>query len=544
MIIEGDQNMKRALKDYYNQIDNRKYVEDMYGKEQWVQVSGHCNCNNADAAFWCGLIDKRQCEKAFIRPSWDITKGSGGPGFEGIAGQYDYKRVLLQDGLEPLLYYREFYGVRPNYVELAQEFILLNDLYYDQKKKSFWAMLENGEFEEAVKYEENGLAVFIKLKYLLKYAAAKQMAVLLFFDIRAQFDGKLSDYQLKPFEYSHKSEDLFYEIHGDEIEMQNCFFSILMGKRVLYPKPIESCGYWPFEKEREYEEFIIGADEMGNEIKHTCNPDRLNNYFGSNPGAPMYLTPVFFKKEVLQKYLSKPQLYEIRDGYLECQSLWRIAIDNHHKNCISAYLGDLGRDLPEGEQAYWKSFNILSDERLSRVSFQRDFLCMPAKSDMADHIFQQDYLLFSKKWKEQYDWDFFLPLSETDQYNFNQIHIPITDSQPEFDQLVLSLVKVLIDSLNEKELQNQLGESDSLKGISKLEKWLELQGKDDYSDHIKFLRDLQELRSTGTGHRKGKAYNKIAQKFGVGDSSLSDVFESILQTADGFLNYLSRAFLK
>lgn len=536
--------MKRELKDYYNQIDNRKFIEDKYGKEQWIQVSGSCDCNNADAAFWCGLIDKRQYENVFSSSCWDITRGSGGPGFEGVAGQYDYKRVLLKDGLEPLLYYREFFGARPNYVELAQEFILLNNLYYDPKLKSFSALLENGEFEEAVKYKDNGLTLFIKLKYLLKYAAAKQMALLLFFDIRAQFDGKLSDYQLKPFKYSHKSKDLFYEIHGDEIKLQDCFFSVLMGKRILYPRPIESCGYWPYEKERKYEEFIIGVDELGNEIKYTCDPDRLNNYFGSNPDAPMYLTPVFFKKELLQKYLSKPELYEIRDGYLNCQSLWGIEIDNHHKNCLSVYLGDLGRALPEEEQAYWKSFNIVSDEKLSSVSFQRDFLGMPTESNMADHKFQQDYLLLSQKWKEQYGWELFIPLSAADQYNFNQIHIPITDSQPEFDQLVLSLVKVLIDSLNEKELQNQLRTGDSLKGISKLEKWLEHQGKDDYSDHIKFLRDLQELRSTGTGHRKGKSYIKIAREFGLDDYSLTDVFEIILQKADGFLIYLTKTFLQ
>ena len=169
---------------------------------------------------------------------------------------------------------------------------------------------------------------------------------------------------------------------------------------------------------------------------------------------------------------------------------------------------------------------------------------MPTESNMADHKFQQDYLLLSQKWKEQYGWELFIPLSAADQYNFNQIHIPITDSQPEFDQLVLSLVKVLIDSLNEKELQNQLRTGDSLKGISKLEKWLEHQGKDDYSDHIKFLRDLQELRSTGTGHRKGKSYIKIAREFGLDDYSLTDVFEIILQKADGFLIYLTKTFLQ
>ena len=85
----------------------------------------------------------------------------------------------------------------------------------------------------------------------------------------------------------------------------------------------------------------------------TSDPAKLSNYFGANPEAPHYLTPVFFKKEVLQRYLSHPDRYSVEDGYLRCQSLWGMAIDNHHKDYVSAYLGDLGRDLPEAEQNHW-----------------------------------------------------------------------------------------------------------------------------------------------------------------------------------------------
>lgn len=70
-----------------------------------------------------------------------------------------------------------------------------------------------------------------------------------------------------------------------------------------------------------------------------------NNWcnFGTNADAPYYFTPVFFKKEVLQKYILKPELYTITDGSLQCQVLWQLQIDNHHKDCVIAYLGDLGK---------------------------------------------------------------------------------------------------------------------------------------------------------------------------------------------------------
>lgn len=533
----------KDIKDSLLQTLNVEYVNTKLGREPWIQVSGHKKMNDADAGFWCGLVDIKNIDIVFRDIGWDISPSQQGlPGFEGNGSEYTYRSNSLDDGLEALLFYREFYGVRPDYVELSQEFVLLNNLRYDASEKSFWAMYDSGESEEAVRYID-ACTVEIKAKFLLRYAAAKQMAVLLFFDIRSTIDGKLNDYGIKKINTERKTNTLFYGFWNGDMSCPDRAFSALMGKKIIMPGPVEGCGFWPFESKRTYEEFVIGMDQYGNERKYTCDPDKLANYYGANPDAPMYLTPVFFKKEVLQKYILKPELYAINDGFLECKSLWGIEIDNHHKNCVSVYLGDLGRDLPESEQSYWKSFNIIGEEGLSKESFQRDFLNMAVASSMEDHKFQRQYNQLSAAWKEQYGWELFLPLSEEDQYNLSQIHIPLTNSQPEFDQLVLSLVKVLIDSLNEKMLQREIEAKEDIKGISKLEAWLQEKGAVDFQGHIKFLRDLQELRSTGTGHRKGKSYDKISKQFNLDHLNLIDAFEEILHRANEFLNYMNSSFI-
>ena len=494
-----------GVKEIILQTKNVEYIKRNLGKEQWIQVSGHKDMNAADAGFWCGLVSLNHIDEVYNDVGWDVSANEqGNPGFEGNEYAYQYKANLLKDGFESILYYRDFYGVEEDYIELSQEFILLNNLRYNKNSKSYWAMYENGESEEAVKYIDD-TTIQIKMKFLRNYSAAKQMAILLFFDIRTKFDGKISDF--------------------------------------LMPAPIEECGYWPYEKKESYEDFIIGVDEFGKEIFNTCNPDKLNNYFGSNPDAPMYLTPVFFKRDVLQKYVNKPELYEIRDGYLSCQSLWGIEIDNHHKNCIAVYLGDLGRDLPESERGYWKIYNIVGEEGVSQVSFQRDFCNIFTESNMEDHKFQDLYGSLIKQWNEKYGWDLYLPLSAEDQYNLTQIRIPLGESQPEFDQLVLSLVKVLIDSLNEKQLIIPGDVQTDIKGISKLEKWMKSNEAVGYENHIKFLRDLQKLRSTGSGHRKGKEYSKISNTFGLSEKSKIDVFEEVLRKSNDFLKYMKTTFL-
>ena len=154
-------------------------------------------------------------------------------------------------------------------------------------------------------------------------------------------------------------------------------------------------------------------------------------------------------------------------------------------------------------------------DRISEVTFKRDFCCSFVDSNMEDHRFQSNYVRINEKWKEKLGWPLFLPLSVTDEYNLNGIRIPVLNNQQEFDSLVLSLVKVLIDSLNEKELLKQANvpadQQATLKGIGKLEVWLNSKKAKAFEDHIQFLRDLQELRSAGTGHRKGKGYDKISK---------------------------------
>ena len=525
------------VKEIILQTKNVEYIKSDLGKEQWIQVSGHKDMNGSDAGFWCGLVSLNHIDEVYNDFGWDVSANKqGNPGFEGNGSVYQYKANLLKDGFESILYYRDFYNVEEDYIELSQEFILLNNLRYNKNSKSYWAMYENGESEEAVKYIDD-TTIQIKMKFLRNYSAAKQMAILLFFDIKTKFDGKISDFGLEEFNIESKDNGLFYRLWSGDMN------SVLMGKKILMPAPIEECGYWPYEKEKSYEDFIIGVDEFGKEIFNTCNPDELNNYFGSNPDAPMYLTPVFFKRDVLQKYVNKPELYEIRDGYLSCQSLWSIEIDNHHKNCIAVYLGDLGRYLPEIEHGYWKSYNIVGEEGVSQVSFQRNFCNVFTESNMEEHKFQDFYGSLIKQWNEKYGWDLYLPLSEEDQYNLTQIRIPLVESQLEFDQLVLSLVKVLIDSLNEKQLIVLGDVQTDIKGISKLERWIQSNEAVGYENHIKFLRDLQKLRSTGSGHRKGKEYSKISNTFGLSEKSKIDVFEEILRKSNDFLKYMKTTFL-
>lgn len=529
------------LQDIFHQVKNRKFVKETLGREIWIQVCGDRELNSAHALFWTAFIPLENVASVLNCETWDSIRNTQTPGFAKTPSEVVYYRIPKDFcACENVVHFRNFYGIKPEYVEIVEEFRLLNNLYHDVTTNIYFAISENGEPVEVAKIENNTCA-FIKLEYLMRYAAARQMAFLLFFDIQIRRAGTLEDNGVSKLFDEYQDNNLIYRIIVDEYDSE-CYSS-LMGKRIIYPPPVEECGYWPYTRERHYENFIVGIDEYGKPIKFTCNPNMLSSYFQKQPAGPSYLTPVFFKKEVLQRYLSHHDLYSVEDGYLRCHGLWGMHIDNHHMDYVCVYLGDLGRDLPAEEQSHWLQYNVAVSEKLSKVAYERDFLCKATDSDIFDIKFKNTFYGFQKKWKEKFGWYLFLPLTASDEYNISLLHIPYTNNQQEFDNQVLSLVKTIIDSLNEKEIDKQIKNHLDLKGsISKLEHWLTELGIQKFESHIKFLRNLQELRSSGTGHRKGKNYDKIKKEFCLSNDNFKTVFDNILCDATTFLLFLTNKF--
>ena len=112
-----------------------------------------------------------------------------------------------------------------------------------------------------------------------------------------------------------------------------------------------------------YESFIVGVDQDGEDMEHTCDPEQLRGAFGKNSNAASPLTPVSFRKDVLEKYRQEPSKYEITENTLRCGGLWLLPLDDDHDDKVVVWLGDLGENLPHGEQPYWRSFNFVSETR-------------------------------------------------------------------------------------------------------------------------------------------------------------------------------------
>ena len=497
---------------------------------------------------YCALIPCAQIDQVLSESSWDLFYGRGVPSavvhYRGGEEKPEYLRFGNDNGIEPLVIVREFHGMRDNYTEISEEFRLFHNLYHDIKTDEYIKVDDVGNEETVVVVGPN--CIQIRLKEIRQFLAIKEMYLSIQFDCRERSEQSLDELELKGGRSEQRDGLMFWGLLHDDIGDVGSHqtLSRLMGKRLIEPLPKSKSGFWGFAKEREekHVEFIIDIDENGEEVAHTCNPDALANYFGTNPDAPDYLTPVHFRKQVLDKYYQEPSKYSVEDSLLRCGRLWIMDIDNHHAEKVCAWLGDLGRDLPYNEQLHWRSFNIPPEGGMSEIYLRRQLMVQAMESDQPDLLFKERYDDLQKLCIEHLGWHLLQPLVSDDQHHLQSLRIPAANEQRDFDELILSLAKILIDSLHVKRLNSLL--SDEQKegvgegSIPRFEAVLASRNVEAATGHIAFLRNLQSLRSSSSAHRKGRRYKKIAKQFEIEGQNLRDVFAGILWQALDFLNFL------
>ncbi|WP_189946654.1 hypothetical protein [Streptomyces roseolus] len=507
----------------------------------WTTVYESWHERNENGGIYCAFAPTAMRTRILESPSWDVSMGDFRPGFSQHRENGEivtrYFRSSTEDGIEPLVLCREYHGAVPSTRELTEHFRLYHNLYWDELGTQFMQPLDDGTSLAAVKVTASRIEVRTKL--LRQFQAAQGYDLILYMDsVRI---GEKDDTLPEALDLTTDTARISL-YPGDRIGTGK--FTRLLGTRVVPPPPIEKSGIWPFEEEdSHYPDFIIATRPDGDEIRYSCNPDSLSNYFGANPDAPNYLTPVYFRREVLQKYYEKPELYTVSDGYLNCASLWSLRLDNSAQDYIIVFLGDLGRDLPRQERDSWRSFNVAEDGPPSETLIRRAFLGQPSEPTAEDLLTRSNYVTFRRTWEEVYGWELFRKPEEADTGLLQRLRLPLNDSQAEFESAIRIMTQLFVDALNEREIQKRLPDRiDNEKGISKLKRWLDQEGYPHADRDTQFLRNLQEIRSKATAHRKSSDYEKTLTKvFGDlrGPAAVKTFFTSALSMLTGLSEWAS-----
>jgi hypothetical protein len=252
-------------------------------------------------------------------------------------------------------------------------------------------------------------------------------------------------------------------------------------------------------------------------------------------GRDNFLTPVFFKREVLDVYLSDPRFYTVSEVQVSAGEMWSIPIAITERGNVQVWLGDLGR-ISDRAQRHWQQFAIADDDELPEWRFRQD-LGAEFVDPPGDEGVQRVKAALSEC-NEAAEAAFDVPMfSEVDGLSAQRIetlHTPLNDSAPAFQHQVTSLAILLVDSLNPEFLKAANAPEDG-GGLSRLAGWLEQTfglAPDDAKDEIGGLFAVLAIRSSGGGaHRAGSRAPEVLERAGIDLDNLSEGFEKLAQLA-------------
>lgn len=268
------------------------------GKEQWQVLYANRDEPPHTLGISCALLDEKTAARAIDHDAWDLMIGDGIPGFSHswLDGKeiITYHRFSSRDGVRPLVLHRSFHGAFPPYVELDEEFRLYHNLAEDKVRGLLLTFDTSGREIEVVRITPN--EVRVRLKHLRQFQAGTGLYVAIYIDSIRYSKIALTD--IPPNE--HQRVEVGYGVRWRRNVVKYDFrkhfetFSRLLSKVILAPPALDKAGVWPFkaDDDRRVVTFIVGLDKEGNEIEYTSDPGKLANYFGANPGAPHYLTPI------------------------------------------------------------------------------------------------------------------------------------------------------------------------------------------------------------------------------------------------------------
>ena len=351
----------------------------------------------------------------------------------------------------------------------------------------------------------NSKEVWISLKFLKHFLSRNKLTLSLEFDVEIEHDKNIILNNTNQIEKSfYKSDNKFcYEIRCD-ISVADPIRSIIQGKYHIFGfENYEDMNYDYDFNRAEKVDFIIKQDEDG-------TPHHFSITYGQNPNK-QYLQPLWFEREVLQKYLNKPSVYQITDTGVNGGGIF-LKADTNNPNCVLVFAGHIYL-LSTEELKYWSIYSIPAPKKdnISNTFYRRMVEGEFEDSQSPDFIFQELYKQVNKSFTNKYGDPLWQELNKEED-RFTQLIILTINERQLFKAFIANIVNIIVEHLNKKLLKCFDEEGKVLSSITCFKRFLQDKSLDNDESIIKTFRNLQTLRSELSAHKESSKISKELKK--------------------------------
>ncbi len=506
----------------------------------WLRVVEHFFTEEMHGGRGCVLVPSDGAGDALTETTWigrDLGQvgiwrdGGFDNGLEGTDGD-------LQ--VEFFAHVRRPSGASLPVVELSLPFLWYFDAF---PITDGWAYLNrSGREQELARYSRTDEAWHVEVRALefrqFLYAYGK-IAVL-----QVDYVPKLDDTEFERVDAEFRSDWAhldFYALNDRAIGGRPAFSRVMGQYLVDGLKNARAPRFEERREDRHYPSFIYGLDAAtGQPLTHTCDPDELGTYFDKDGTRLHYLTPIYFKREVLQPYSAEPNRYRLSTSRLSCLDLWGVDISINTAGLVELYLGDLGRDLPSDEWGHWQTYNVPPEGQMDEGRFRKDFLNQVAGSPDIVRDLRRARDAANSAAERLFGAPIWRPLTGAVNAEFESLIGPLNDDPAAHGPCLLILTKALVDAVDPAPLKSYLeSHQKGEQSLRLLQRFTQQLG--DADDVTVILRDLQGFRSRGgVAHLAGSDRAKAEAAVGITGLSNAAAFESVVLRLTACLNAVGK----
>ena len=220
-------------KNRLQQLKNIEYFKQDIKPSDLITVYLSKVSNKYNYGIYPLLAPNNIIEKIMSHTTWDFGHQDGYPSVYENNENIEYFRYGNNNGIEPLLISRNFNGIKNDYIEISQEFILFHDLYYEQKENKYYKLINGNEY---LVIEIKDDEIKIRLKEIKEFLRVKNMSLILQFDMREHSTKTIHELELVDTE-AYKNKELVYTLtYGDFLGLSTYnTWSRLLGKKLILP---------------------------------------------------------------------------------------------------------------------------------------------------------------------------------------------------------------------------------------------------------------------------------------------------------------------
>ena len=422
---------------------------------------------------------------------------------------------ILEKGTQ-LVYGRTFEGWTGDgrdYFELLQEYSHLKDVHWRREHGSYCRFDSHGDLDHVVsisaRNDDKPSLVSFQREPLEVYLAASNQILVQLFDFTLLDRSLFTSWGDEPAQLIVESDDLVYRQRVCGPAAYTRGVQIIRPRRSKADILAAKQASWFGDEEKEYAEFIAYDWRNKRVTRISTAPSATTDYFAAHENElPFELSPAFFKPEVLLKYKSDRDKYQITDRDIYCRAAWHLRdFDVNEAGQVHAYICDLRR-LPYSEQLHWLSFNEEPKTQISRRAIENDFQGRwTSFIDPLNEVRQK-----VRKWNDASP-PWWRP---RDEQTMTRVGVPHTSSRDEWAEAFLDLTKLVhegfvVKPLREKLAERQVPFDNQVRSIVLLEKLVNDVHQSDETVQLDGLRAAQLIRTKTKGHTTGSEAEELAR---------------------------------